>query len=209
MHGKIKVIALDCDGVMFDTADANKAYYNDILAHFGRPAMTHEQFEYTQMHTADEAIAYLFQDPESIAAAHALRKKTGYHPYIPYMKMDPDLLPMLQAYQGRYGIAVATNRSDTMHKVLADHGISEYFDLVVTALDVQRPKPYPDQLQRVLQHFSIAPQEMIYVGDSALDEAAARAAGICFVACRNPRLSGDFHIQRLAEIDGILNPCHG
>ena len=209
MKGFIKVIAFDCDGVMFDTEEANKAYYNDILAHFRRPPMTSEQFDYTQMHTADQAITFLFEDSESILAAHEFRKKSGYHPYIKYMKMDPDLVPLLETYQGRYGIAVATNRSDTMGKVLVEHELTQYFDLVVTALDVERPKPFPDILIRVLHHFNITPREAIYIGDSTLDESAARSAGIPFVACRNPNLGGDFHIQRLAEIDDILNQLHG
>ena len=33
----IKVVAFDCDGVMFDTTKANIAYYNQILDHFDRP----------------------------------------------------------------------------------------------------------------------------------------------------------------------------
>jgi HAD superfamily hydrolase (TIGR01509 family) len=209
MRDHIQVIAFDCDGVMFDTEEANKAYYNDILAHFGRPPMTAEQFEYTQMHTADQAIAYLFEDPRRVAAAHEFRKTSGYHPYIKFMKMDPDLIPVLEAFRGQYGIAVATNRSDTMRKVLVEHGIDGYFDLVVTALDVARPKPYPDPLLRVLHHFNISPREAIYVGDSMLDETAARTAGVHFVACRNPDLDGDFHIERLSEIDDILTRLHG
>ncbi len=39
----IEVVAFDCDGVMFDTINANMAYYNKILEHFGRPAMTPQQ----------------------------------------------------------------------------------------------------------------------------------------------------------------------
>ena len=200
----IKVIALDCDGVMFETVNANSAYYNDILAYFGRPPMTPEQFAYTQMSTADEAIAHIFPEPESFAAAQARRKKTGYDAYIRYMEMDPDLLPLLEKYNGAYHMAVATNRSDTMRKVLAQHGIEGYFDLVVTALDVARPKPFPDPLLKVMDHFGIRPDEMIYVGDSAVDAQAARAAGVPMVACRNPDLDGDFHIRRLNEIDDVL-----
>lgn len=200
----IKVIALDCDGVMFETVNANTAYYNDILAHFGRLPMTPEQFAYTQMATADEAIAHLFPEPESFAAAQSHRKKTGYDAYIKHMEMDPDLLPLLKKYNGVYHMAVATNRSDTMRKVLAQHGIEHYFDLVVTAMDVARPKPFPDPLVKVMDHFGIRQDEMIYVGDSAVDAQAARAAGVPMVACRNPQLEGDFHIQRLTEIDDIL-----
>ncbi len=200
----IKVIALDCDGVMFETVNANRAYYNDILAYFGRPPMTPEQFAYTQMSTADEAIAHLFPDPESFAAAQAHRKKTGYDAYIQHMKMDPDLLPLLEKYNGAYYMAVATNRSDTMRKVLSQHGIEHYFDLVVTAMDVARPKPFPDPLLKVMDHFKIRPDEMIYVGDSVVDEQAARAAGVPLVACRNSCLDGDFHIQQLNELDDVL-----
>jgi len=203
--GAIKVIAFDCDGVLFRTEAANSAYYNDILANFGRPPMTPEQFAYTQMHTADEAIRYLFQEPQRIAEARAFRKQSGYDPYIKYMEMDPDLIPVLEAYKGRYGLAVATNRSDTMQRVLVEHKIAGYFDLVVTALDVVRPKPYPDQLLRVLEYFKALPDEMIYVGDSELDEQAAKAVGVVFVAHRNPSLEADFHIQRLNEINNILN----
>jgi phosphoglycolate phosphatase len=201
----IRLIALDCDGVMFETVNANTAYYNDILAHFGRPPMTPGQFAYTQMSTADEAIAHLFPDPEAFAAAQRFRKKTGYDAYIQHMEMDPDLLPLLEKYSGVYLLTVVTNRSDTMRKVLIQHGIESYFDLVVTAMDVPRPKPFPDPLFKVMDHFSIGPDEMIYVGDSAVDEQAARAAGVPLVACRNPFLDGDFHIQRLIELDHVLS----
>lgn len=200
----IKVIALDCDGVMFETVKANSAYYNDILAHFGRPPMTSEQFAFIQMSTADAAIAHLFPEPGSFAEAQSHRKKTGYDAYIRHMEMDPDLLPLLEKYNGAYYMAVATNRSDTMRKVLAQHGIERYFDLVVTALDVARPKPFPDPLLKVMDHFGIRPDEMIYVGDSAVDEEAARAAGVPLVACRNSCLDGDFHIRRLNELDDVL-----
>ncbi|MGB9499545.1 MAG: HAD family hydrolase [Dissulfuribacterales bacterium] len=202
---EIKVLTFDCDGVLFDTEKANKAYYNNILEHFGRLSMTPDQFSFVQMHTVGEAIAYLFPDPESAAAAHKLREKTGYDPYLEYMEMEPDLKPLLEKYTGKLHIAVATNRTDTMKKVLAVHDIEKYFDLVVTALDVPRPKPFPDPLIRVLDYFHVSPGQMIYVGDSKLDELAAQAAGVPLVAYNNPSLAGDYHIRRLREIEDILN----
>ncbi len=202
---KIKVLTFDCDGVMFDTERANKAYYNDLLNHFGRPSMTPEQFFYAQMHTVDESIAHLFETPESYAAAQALRKQTGYEPYLRYMEMEPDLIAVLEKYHGRLKIAVATNRTDTMNKVLTVHGIERYFDLVVTALDVPRPKPHPDSLIRVLEYFDVSPDQMLYVGDSELDDQAARAAKVPLAAYDNTALAGDYHIKRLKELEGILD----
>ncbi len=190
---------------MFDTERANKAYYNDLLSHFGRPPLTSDQFSYAQMHTVDEAIAYLFPDPHSFEAAQKLRKQTGYGPYLQYMEIEPDLIPLLKKYTGRLKLAVATNRMDTMHKVLAVHGIAAYFDLVVTALDVPHPKPHPDPLLRVLEYFHVAPDEMLYVGDSELDDLAARAAGVPLAAYDNTSLAGDYHITSLKELERIIN----
>jgi HAD superfamily hydrolase (TIGR01549 family) len=201
---KIKVLTFDCDGVMFDTQKANTAYYNDLLTHFGRPPMTPDQFFFAQMHTVDESIAVLFPDPESFAAAQQLRKKIGYDPYLKYMEMEPDLIPVLEKYAGRLKLAVATNRTDTMNKVLAIHGIDKYFDLVVTALDVPRPKPHPDPLVRVLDFFHAGPDDMLYVGDSDLDAEAAAAAGVPLAAYDNPYLAAAFHIRRLRELEDII-----
>ena len=200
----IKVVAFDCDGVMFDTMKANMAYYNKILDHFGRPAMTTEQFAFSHMHTADQSIANLFNDMESFEAAQAYRKNMSYLPFLKYMKIEPYLKPLLEKIRPRYKTAVATNRSDTMDRVLNEHGLEGNFDLIVCAADVDRPKPHPDPLIKVLEHFGIEPYHSIYVGDSKLDEIAAKAAGMPFVAYKNRSLSADFYIQSLKEVEGIL-----
>ncbi len=201
----IKVVIFDCDGVMFDTAKANMAFYNQILVHFHKPEMTPEQFAYTHMHTVDEGIAYLFEDEEMHDAAQAYRKAMSYLPFIKYMKMEPDLETVLKKLRiDEYKTAIATNRTDTMDRVLEEHGLEEYFDLVVSAGDVERPKPYPDQLISIMKHFDIEPFQALYIGDSELDEQASRAAGVPFAGFKNTTLSADFHITSMKEIEGIL-----
>ena len=200
----IKVVAFDCDGVMFDTMKANMAYYNQILDHFGRPAMSTEQFAFSHMHTADQSIANLFNDMESFEAAQAYRKNMSYLPFLKYMVIEPYLKPLLEKIRPRYKTAVATNRSDTMDSVLSEHGLEGHFDLIVSAADVDRPKPHPDPLIKILEHFGIEPYHSIYVGDSKLDEIAAKAAGMPFVAYKNRSLSADFYIQSLKEVEGII-----
>ncbi|MFO7839988.1 MAG: HAD-IA family hydrolase [Desulfosalsimonadaceae bacterium] len=201
----IRVLTFDCDGVLFDTEQANKAFYNKILTHFDRPPMSAEQFAHAQMHTADQALAALFPDAGEYTKAQQYRKEIGYSPFIAYMQMDPDLVSVLEKYYRQVGLAVATNRTDTMDRVLDVHRIAAYFDLVVTALDVDRPKPHPDCLNRVLEHFRALPAEMLYVGDSSLDARAAEAAGVWFAACRNPEIPGDFYIDRLSELVSIIS----
>ena len=70
----IQVVVFDCDGVMFDTTKANMAYYNQILDHFGRPALTQDQFAYCHSHTADQSIAHLFTDAEASGPPRTIEK---------------------------------------------------------------------------------------------------------------------------------------
>ncbi len=200
----IKVVAFDCDGVMFDTVKANTAYYNNILNHFGKPDMTPDQFAYSYMHTADEAIAELFEDKKSFEEAQVFRKHMSYIPFLKYMEMEPHLKPLLKRLRPEYKTAVATNRADTMKRVLIEHDLEEYFDLVVSALDVENPKPSPDQLIKILEHFNIEPGQLIYIGDSKLDELAAKAAGIPLIAYKNRSLDADLYINSLKELENIL-----
>ncbi len=201
----VKVVALDCDGVMFNSEKANTAYYNRILNHLGYPGLSRPQFDFVHMHTVDEALAHLFPDQDMLAEAHRFRKATGYSEFIKSMEIEPGLKDLLHGLRPGIKTAVATNRTNTMAHVLSEHGLVEDFDLVVCALDVPRPKPHPDMLGKILTHFGASPGEMLYVGDSQLDQMAARAAEVPFAAYNNPDLDADYHITRLLAIRDILN----
>lgn len=200
----VKVVAFDCDGVMFDSADANKAYYNHILRRFNLPDMSPEQFVYANMHTSEKVVAYLFADSQLRAAALDYRSRMNYRPFVKEMRIEPHLKPLLLRLRPHYKIAIATNRTDSIGWVLEDHGLQGMFDFVVSALDVKSPKPDPEPLQKILRHFGIDAQEAIYVGDSELDEIAARNAGIPLVAYNNPALTAACHVGNLKELAELL-----
>ena len=201
----VKVVAFDCDGVLFDTEQANRAYYSSILQHFGRPAVTDEQFAFLHMHTVFESLAYLFPDEKNLAAAHAFRKGMDYREYLGHLTVEPHLVSLLEKLRPTFKTAIATNRTDTMNRLLAEFNLDRQFDLVVTASDVERPKPNPDILIKILDYFDVPPHQVIYVGDSRLDELAAKAAAIPLVAYRNPALTADHHVNSLNEIEDLLD----
>ncbi len=201
----IRAVAFDCDGVMFDTEDANRAYYNQILFYMNKPGLTSEQFSFAYMHTADEAILNLFPDKTEAEKANAYRKSMPYLPFLEKMAIEPYLKPLLQRLRPLYRTAIATNRTNTIKPVLEAHGLVDYFDLVVSAWDAARPKPYPDPLIKILEHFQIEPCQLIYIGDSELDQAAAESAGVTLIAYNNPSLKSAFHISSLKEIEDILS----
>jgi HAD superfamily hydrolase (TIGR01509 family) len=199
-----KVVAFDCDGVLFDTAESNRAYYNTILHHLGMPDMTEEQFGFVHMHTVHEALEHLFNEKQALQKAQSIKNELQYAPFVAAYKMEPALIPLLNKLRPAYKTAIATNRSDSMPTLLREHDIASYFDLIVSANDVPRPKPHPDQLLRLLDFFNVLPRQMLYVGDSKVDEAAAKAAHVPLVAYDNPSLSAEYHIRSLREIESIL-----
>ncbi len=205
MTPQFQVVAFDCDGVLFDTVAANTAYYNSILAAMGRPEMTPSQFAYAHMHTAEAALANLFPDTEDYDQAQAHRRRMGYASFIPLMRMEPHLTELLRRLRPVCRTALVTNRADTMPAVLAAFDLESAFDLVVTALDVAHPKPHPEPLLRVLSHFHLPSESVLYVGDSRVDEVAAEAAGVPLAAFDNPALaSARYHIQSLRDLTPII-----
>ena len=202
--GKIKVVAFDCDGVLFDSRASNAAYYNQILAHFGRPPMAPSAVDYVHAHTVNESIAYLFSDLVDLSEVLAYCRQLDYRQFIPLMLPEPHIREFLEFLRGRFSTAVATNRTTTTRAVFAYHGLTEYFDLIVSALDVQHPKPHPDQFQKIFHHFGIGPAEAIYFGDSKVDEEFARNAGVRLVAFRNPALQADYYLDSFADGPALI-----
>lgn len=200
----VKLVAFDCDGVLFDTAQANRFYYSHILQHFGRPALTEEQFRFVHMHTVHESMAYLLPDENTLEAAHDFRKTMDYRKYLSYLKVEPQLVALLEKLRPRIKTAIATNRTDTMEQLLAEFDLDGYFDLVVTSSDVKQPKPHPEALLKILEYFGLASHQVIYIGDSQVDELAARAAKMPLVAYRNRELAAEYHIDSLGELEELL-----
>ena len=201
----IKAVVFDCDGVMFDTAGANEMYYNKVLAHFGKPDLTREQFVKVHMFTVKEALEYLFSEMDSLEAVYTFMGTMGYDQFIPYMEREKGLKKLLAALKGRgFTRAVATNRTNTMQAVLKAHDLEDAFDMVVTAADVQHPKPSPEQLHTIMEKFSLTPRQMLFVGDSQYDQMAANKAGVPFIAFKNKALEADFHASNMDQVGKMV-----
>jgi len=69
--------------------------------------------------------------------------------------------------------------------IIEDFGLEGFFGCIMTAGKVRNPKPHPEPLFKVLEHYGIGPQEALFVGDSAVDMQAAAAAGVPFIAYKS------------------------
>jgi phosphoglycolate phosphatase len=194
----IKLVAFDCDGVLFDSQQANIAFYNTILAHFDRPPLSSEAVDYIHSHTVGESLEHIFKGYLDLAAVLDFVRSFDYRPFIPMMLEEPHLREFLQFLRPGCYLALATNRTTTTRAVLTYHGLADDFDLVVSAQDVSRPKPHPEAFVRILEHFRLSPREAIYIGDSRVDEQFAGNAGVPFVAYRNPGLTANYYLDSFA-----------
>lgn len=198
-------VIFDCDGVMFDSRQANINYYNHILAEFDLPKMTEDMITYVHMHTANESIDYIFKDsPHLIRNALEFAKRMDYTPFIKHMIIEPGLKELLQELRPDFGLAVATNRSTTINQVLISNGLDNTFDIVVSSLNVTHPKPDPESLFKILDFFGIKSNEAYYVGDSLIDYQTAIGAGVIFIAYKNKCLKADYHANSMMDILEIL-----
>ncbi len=200
-------VIFDCDGVMFDSRQSNINFYNHLLSHFGLPRLREEQVAYIHMATADESVRYIFRGTPYLEQALAYRLQVDYTPFIQDMVPEPGLKEILALLKPACGLAVATNRSNTIGKVLELNGLTGYFDIVISSLDVSRPKPHPESLFKILDFFSIRPDQALYVGDSPVDSETAKAASVPFVAYRNRNLDAAFHVEQLLDIaSSVVGP---
>lgn len=202
---ELKAIVFDCDGVLFDTADANRAYYDTVLKHFGKPPLNDAQFVKVHMFTVKEAFEYLFPEMPTVDPVFEFARETGYHPFIQYMEEEPGTRQLLEKLKrAGYIRGIATNRTNTMESVLIDHGMTHLFEMVVTASDVPNAKPAPDELLKIISHYAITPKELLFIGDSKYDEMAAENAGTWFAAFKNPSLDAHFHATCMGDLETLL-----
>lgn len=201
---KIKLVIFDCDGVLFDSKEANRKYYDHVLAQFGRPPMDEAELEYVHMHQAVDSIRHIFRRyPADFPGAEKYRATLDYHQFLAYMIMEPDLLEFLDYLRPERKTAISTNRTSTMPAVLKMFKLDGLFDMVVTALDVERPKPDPEALHRILSRFALGVEEAIYVGDSQIDREHTRSLNMSMIAFKNQELEAEYHVNSFLEIKGL------
>jgi len=204
LPGRIAGVVFDCDGVLIDSRAANMAYYNRIREIGDLGPMSPDEEEYAHMHSVRETLARIFPQ-EMHGRLRELAQKVDYNrDILPMILPEPGLYACLDALSARgLRLAIFTNRGSGMGAVLDSFKLRPYFDPVMTVADV-KAKPAPDGLLRIAEDWKRPPDDLVFVGDSLLDAMAAEAAGVRFLAYRNPRLQAQRHVDSFAELEQSL-----
>lgn len=202
-----RTVIYDCDGVMFESFEANFAFYSKVMEKFGKPPLDRNSQEIMHLlhtYSSKDVLAHFFaDDPREVATALSFAASIDYRELLPYMHMEAGFIETLQILYKRVNLAVCTNRSNSMDLLLDDFGLTPYFGYVMTAAKVKNPKPHPEPLLKILEHYRISPREALFVGDSELDQRSAEAAGVPFVAYKS-YLPGLARIEHHSEILALL-----
>jgi len=205
----LSLVIFDCDGVLFDSAHANVAYYNAVLERLGRPPLNEEWARRAHFMSSYQLYDAMF-GAESRLGEEARRaaRDIDYAPFYRLMRPAPDLDHVLQALTQRFRLAMATNRGGTVSGVVRAFRLERFLELTVGAHDVARPKPHPDMIQKCLDHFRVMPTAAVYVGDSETDHQAALAAGVHFIAVGG-NTPAEYRVRELRQLPAVLDQLAG
>lgn len=111
-----------------------------------------------------------------------------------------------------FKLGAISNRTKNSLKTTLDRAeFSQFFDIVISAEDVENPKPHPQHVQVALSYLKVEPANSFMIGDTKDDILAGKSAGVKTIgvtygfagktiADQNP----DFVIDDLEELLKVL-----
>lgn len=99
------------------------------------------------------------------------------------MKVNEQLLSQVQANyeKGTRHAIFSNNLHKTIDGALRRLEVAKCFETIFGLEDVEKTKPNPEGLLKILRQFNAKPNECTYYGDLPKDEQAAKQAGVEFV----------------------------
>ena len=196
-------VVFDCDGVMIDSREANRAFYNGVLDVLGLPAMGPEEESYAFMATAMEALRRMVPVERHGEIMDAVNRVDYGRTVLPLIRLMPGFVPFIEALHAKGSrLAIDTNRTDVgIERVLDFFSLPPYFEPVISA-SCARPKPSPEGPELILRAWGAAPGQALFVGDSENDRLAARGAGMVFAGLGG--LEGDLTAPDFSTLARML-----
>jgi len=179
MQQQFACVIFDIDGTLARTNELIFASFNHVIArHLGK---TMSPQEITGLFGPPEegGLATLFGVERAGPLMDELCEFYEAH-HDSMASLHPGMDRVLALLQQRsVPLAVFTGKGRrTTGITLKALGLQNAFDCIVTGNDVVHHKPHPEGLQRVLRQLGVPPEAALMVGDSPVDVAASRAAGV-------------------------------
>ena len=178
---KYKVLLFDLDGTLCDTDEMLIQSFFALYKKY-RPAKirTREELIYFSGPPIKKTLVDEFPDYpfEEIYKAF---QETSRELYLPYVKaFDNEIETLKKLREAGYLLGVVTNKGAPLTKYsLEVSHIDGLFDVVISADDVNAPKPSPLGINKALERLGIEDKgKVLYIGDNDIDYETATNAGV-------------------------------
>lgn len=185
------LVMFDLDGTLLETAPELADAVNDTLAGLGLAPVAVDRVRdwigngirellVQALACARGDTADAVRGSEQVSRAvqvfeplYAVRCGTNSWPY-----------PQVDALLGQWHaqgtlLAVVTNKDSRFTGLLLErHGLSRWFQRVIAGDTMAHKKPAPDGILDCLAHFGVPAERALFIGDSSIDVATARHAGV-------------------------------
>lgn len=172
-------VLFDCDGTLVDTMGVHRIVWSEIFARY--------DYTVTDDWWADNANVALLPFVRSVVpdADESLADKLNRESMAMYMEalhlVEPleHVVEIARATHGSRPMAVVTGGyREIIIPTLDAAGITDLFDVIVTADDVAHSKPAPDVYVRAATLLGVEPALCMAYEDSEIGMASARDAGV-------------------------------
>jgi HAD superfamily hydrolase (TIGR01509 family) len=183
---RIRAVAFDLDGLMFDTESLFFRVASEMLSARGK-IFTREIM--AAMIGRQAAIAYPAMKvmaglEESTDALLAEARERFFALIDSAVHTTPGLFSLLDHLEtlGLPRAVCTSSRRAYAERLLGNHGLADHFAFLLCAEDVTRSKPDPEIYQTAAARFGIDPSELMVLEDSPAGLSAAKASGSFAVA---------------------------
>lgn len=179
---KYKAVLYDMDGTVLDTLQDLTDSVNAALARFNMPARRPQEIRSFLGNGAQRLIE--LSVPAGTEAAETRRVLDFYKPYYdehcriktaPYAGIV-ELMRALKAMGVKQ--AVVSNKPDAAVRELAAEFFPGLLESAIGESAAVRRKPSPDTVEAAMSEMGLTARECVYVGDSEVDIATAKNAGM-------------------------------
>lgn len=174
-----ELIIFDMDGTLIDSGDVISNTINFVRAHLGLQEIQ-KGILLKQLNNPDINSSEYFYGTKEFTPQQTKLFTEYYNEHcIKDIKLYDGIEELLVTLKKDFKLSIATNASkDFAIKMIKHLNIDRYFNMVVGATCVDKPKPDPDMILKTLNNLQIPNQKSILVGDSLKDIRAAKSANI-------------------------------
>jgi phosphoglycolate phosphatase len=200
----------DWDNTLVDAWAGIAAALNVTFTAFGHPLWTVEDTRSSVRVSFRESFPRMFGDRWEEARDIFLRAHADQH--LDHLTPLPGTAALLRDGSGWPQAVISNKAGDPLRREVAHLGWTQFFGAVIGAGDAAADKPDPAPIHLALQRLGQAAHPSVwYMGDTALDMEAAKAAGVTAVLVGNAEHDGgveraapDIHFTSVAELRSRL-----